>query len=73
MIRKSLYFPFWLIASIIKLVVKLLQLILSFGFGTFKLVINRLFGTLFGALIGFFLGKSHIGVRLFKKKKNTSK
>ena len=69
MIRKTLFFPFWLISGIIKLVFRLAGLVLSFGFGTFRLVINRFFGTLFGALIGFFLGKKHIGVRLFKRKK----
>lgn len=69
MIRKTLYLPFLLISAIIKLIVKVIQLILSFGFGTFRLVINRLFGTFFGALIGFFLGRKHIGIKLFNKKK----
>ncbi|MBN1578259.1 MAG: hypothetical protein JW913_16990 [Chitinispirillaceae bacterium] len=69
MIRKMLSFPFWLLSGIIKLTVKLLGVIFSAGSGVIRLVINRLFGGVFGALIGFFLGKGHIGVRLFKRKK----
>jgi hypothetical protein len=69
MISKSLFFPFWLLSSIIKLVVKLVSVIFSLGSGTFKLFISRLFGVIFGALIGFFLGKGHIRIKLFNKKK----
>lgn len=69
MVRKTLFFPFWLVSAILKLVVRLVGVVFSFGFGTIRLVINRLFGTLFGALIGFFLGKNHIGIRFFNKKK----
>jgi ABC-type microcin C transport system permease subunit YejE len=73
MIQKVLFFPVWIVSSIIKLVVKVVGLILSFIFGTVRLVISRLFGTFFGALIGFFLGQKHIGVKLFKKKKKVKK
>ncbi|MBN1306985.1 MAG: hypothetical protein JXA18_03650, partial [Chitinispirillaceae bacterium] len=67
MIRKLLFFPFWLLSGSVKMVVKLLGVLFSAGSGAVRLVINRLFGVVFGALIGFFLGKGHIGIRLFKK------
>jgi hypothetical protein len=69
MVRKTLFFPFWLISGILKLVFRLVGVVFSFGFGTIRLVINRFFGTVFGALIGFFLGKNRIGVRFFTRKK----
>ena len=69
MIRKMLFFPFWLLSGIIKLVARLLGVVFSVGSGTIRLIISRLFGVVFGALIGFFLGKGHIGIKLFKKKK----
>ena len=72
MIRKTLFFPFWLISGVIKLVTKLLGVIFSVGSGTIRMIISRLFGVVFGALIGFFLGKGHIGIKLFKKRRKHS-
>jgi hypothetical protein len=66
---KTLSLPLWLISVLVKLLTRLAGLIFSLGTGTFKLVVNRMFGVIFGALIGFFLGKGHIGIRLFRKRK----
>ena len=72
MIGKALFLPFRLISGIIKLAFRALGVIFSLGSGTMRLVISRIFGVAFGALIGFFLGKGHIGIRLFKKRKTRS-
>ncbi len=72
MIRTLLCLPFRLLSSIVKALFKLAGFVCSLGFGTLKMVINRLFGTFFGALIGFFLGKNHIGIRIFKRKKKAA-
>jgi hypothetical protein len=69
MLGKIVSLPFRLITGVLRLIIAVVKMILSMGFGTFRLVINRVFGTVFGALIGFFLGKSRIGIRLFKRKK----
>ena len=69
MIGKIILLPFRLVSGILGLVLSLVKMVFALGFGTFRLIVNRVFGTLFGALIGFFLGKKHIGVRLFPKKK----
>lgn len=73
MILKMITFPFWLLSTVIKFVFRLLTAVFSMGFGTVRLVINRLFSTVFGALIGFFLGKRHIGIKLFTGKKRNSR
>jgi hypothetical protein len=69
MIRKTLSIPFWLISGSIKLISKLVGTVMALGFGTLRLVINRLFGVFFGAIIGFFLGKKHLRVKIFTGKK----
>jgi len=69
MIRKSLFFPVWMVKTIIGLIISLVKMVLSLGFGTFRMIIGRLFGVFFGALIGFFLGKKHLSVKLFTGKK----
>lgn len=69
MISKIVFLPFRLVAGILRLIAAVVKMILSMGFGTFRLIINRVFGTVFGALIGFFLGKKRIGIRLFSRKK----
>jgi uncharacterized membrane protein required for colicin V production len=69
MVRKALFFPFWFVSVVVKLVAKLAGFIVSLGCGTFKAVIGRLFGVLFGVLIGFFLGKKHLRLKVFTGKK----
>jgi hypothetical protein len=69
MLFKILSLPFLLVSGLIKLLARLIGLVLSLGTGTVRLVANRLFGVIFGALIGFFLGKGHIGIKLFRKRK----
>jgi hypothetical protein len=70
MICKLLSIPFCLISGCIKLIAKVVGTAMSLGFGTFRLIINRLFSVLFGALIGFFLGKKHIKIKFFTGKKH---
>jgi hypothetical protein len=70
MFRKTLSIPLWLLSGIAKLLGRVLGIIFAVGSGTFRLIINRLFGVFFGALIGFFFGKGHIGFRLFRKRKH---
>lgn len=72
MIRKTLFFPFWLLSVIIKLAAGLLGVVFSLGSSAVRLIISRIFGVVFGAMIGFFFGKNHIGFKLFRKKKKSS-
>ena len=69
MLFKMLSVPFMLVSGIFKLLARLVGLVFSLGAGTVKLIVNRMFGVIFGALIGFFLGKGHISIRLFRKRK----
>lgn len=69
MIRKTLSVPFWLISGILKLIARVVGSVLSLGLGTFRLIVSRMFGVLFGVLIGFFLGKKHLRVKLFTGKR----
>ncbi len=72
MIRKTLLFPLWLLSLAIRLFSRLIGMVLSIGLGTLKLFINRLFSGFFGALIGFFFGKRHIGIKVFAKRRKLS-
>ena len=69
MIGKLVVLPLRLVSGILRLVFTVVRMVFSLGFGTFRLVVNRVFGTVFGALIGFFLGKKHIGIKLSSRKK----
>lgn len=69
MIRTLLWLPIRLAAGVVKLAAKLAGFVFSIGAGSIRLVASRLFGVIFGALIGFFLGKGHLRVILFPKKK----
>ncbi|MCX7727078.1 MAG: hypothetical protein N2053_09555 [Chitinispirillaceae bacterium] len=69
MIGKIVFLPVRLIFSLIELIIKIGKGGISFVLSTFRLVISRFFAAVFGALIGFFLGSGHIGIKLFKKRK----
>jgi len=69
MIRTLLWLPLRIASGVIKLAAKLVGFVFSLGTGSIRLIIGRLFGVIFGALIGFFLGKGHLRVILFPKKK----
>ncbi|MDG5815528.1 hypothetical protein QA601_10585 [Chitinispirillales bacterium ANBcel5] len=73
MICKILSLPFWLLSkvlgtfsSVLKLILSLLGKIVAFAF-------NRGTGTVFGALIGLILGRKHVGIKLFNRKKKLLK
>lgn len=69
MILKTLSIPFTLVSGIFRLIARLAGFVFLLGAGTVRLIVNRMFGVIFGALIGFFLGKGHISIRLFRKRK----
>lgn len=69
MIFKTLSIPFRLVAGILRIFARIAGFVLSLGTGTIRLIVNRMFGVIFGALIGFFLGKGHISIKLFRKRK----
>lgn len=73
MLRKTLLLPFWALSNVLKIIVTLIKLIFTIGFGTIRFIASHLFGTVFGALIGFFLGKKHVGVKVFTRKKRAGK
>lgn len=71
MIGKIVFLPFKLLGGVIGVFFKIVKGGVSFLCGTFRLVISRFLAAIFGALIGFFLGRGHIGIRLFKKRKRS--
>lgn len=73
MLRKTLQLPFWALSNVLKIIVTLIKLIFTIGFGTVRFISSHIFGTAFGALIGFFLGKKHLGIKVFTRKKRSGK
>lgn len=69
MIFKTLSIPFRLVAGAFGILVRIAGFAVSLVTGALRLIVNRMFGVIFGALIGFFLGKGHISIRLFRKRK----
>jgi hypothetical protein len=69
MLKKIILLPFSLVTSAVGLVFNIVKLFFSSLFGIGRFVFSRIFGTAFGALVGLFLGGSHIGVKFWKKKK----
>jgi hypothetical protein len=73
MIGRIITLPFWVISKVFGVVTGTLKLILSILSGMFKIFLIHLFGAAIGAIIGFFLGKKHIGVKLWNHKKKHHK
>jgi hypothetical protein len=69
MIGKIITLPFWIISKIVRMAMGTLKIMFSMLSGFLKLFLIHLFGAVIGAIIGFFLGKKHIGVKLWKHKK----
>ncbi len=69
MLIKILLLPFTLVKNVIGLIFKIITLSFSGVFGIFRFIVSRVFGTVFGALIGFVLGTKFIGGRSNSKKK----
>jgi len=73
MLGRIITLPFWIVKSVVGIVFGLVKFVLGAGFGIFRFILNHVFGTILGGLIGFFLGRNHIGIKLFPGKKKRSK
>lgn len=69
MVGKVLLLPFALVKGIVGLVAGVLGFVVRGVAGTLKFVLNHVVGTLFGAVIGFLLGRKHVGIKLFPKRR----
>lgn len=69
MIFKLISLPFKIVAGIISLIFRGTGAVTSLGVGSVRMVLSRIIGVLFGVLIGFFLGKKHLRLKLFTGKK----
>lgn len=70
MIGKILSFPFILVGKVLGLIFGSLRFVFVFILGIIRFLISHVAGTIMGAVIGFFLGRKHVGVKLSSKKKN---
>lgn len=68
MIAKLIMFPFWILSRSAGLVISCVKLIAAIGTGMCRFAFTRVLGSIFGALIGAFLGGSHIRVKIWPKK-----
>lgn len=65
MLKKLLLFPFWLVGKGLGSVIGVVRLFLGLIGGIVRFVFSHLIGTMVGAVIGLFLGRRHVGVKLF--------
>ena len=70
MICKVLALPFRLVMHIPGAVLGIVKMALSAVAGLVSFVISHVTGTVMGALVGFLLGRKHVGIRTASKKKN---
>jgi membrane protein YqaA with SNARE-associated domain len=72
MIGKVVLLPVVLVKGVVGLAVGILGFVMSGLMGVVRFVLNHVLGTLFGAIVGFMLGRKHVGIKLFpdhRKKK----
>jgi hypothetical protein len=69
MLGKLITLPLWLIQKCFGVVFGLIRLVFALVGGIIRFIFSRTLGAIFGGLIGFFLGKNHVGIRLWKRKK----
>jgi hypothetical protein len=69
MILKALLFPFLLVKSCIGWIVLILRFSVSIISKACRFSFGRIWGTVFGALIGALGGRRHLRVKWFPKKK----
>jgi hypothetical protein len=63
MIGKVLLFPFWIVKKIFDSGFGVIRLIIGTVTGIFRFVFSRMLGTALGAIIGFLLGRKHVGMK----------
>jgi len=66
---KLLLFPFWVVQRVIGIIVTCFKLVAALGTGVCRFTFSRVLGTIMGALVGALLGRKHIGIRIFPKKR----
>ena len=69
MLFKILVLPFWVAKKAVGLVGKILKIGISAILGIFHFTGGRVAGAIFGALAGAFLGRKHVGIKIFSKKR----
>jgi hypothetical protein len=73
MIGKIIALPFVIIKNAFGALFWLLRSLFGVIFAVLKFLFGHILGTVFGAIIGFLLGRKHIGVKLFTGKKKKKK
>ncbi len=69
MIFKLLLLPVWVVRSLLSIVSTLLKIVLGTGIRTLRFGLRHAFGAFVGVVAGLILGRRHLKVRLFAKKK----
>ncbi len=69
MLIKIILMPFLLVMKVAGLLFIVAKMGIKLVLGFTRFIISRVFGTVFGAIIGFFLGSRSIGIRIPWKKK----
>ncbi len=65
MIGKIIFLPFWIISRVVGMLWGTIKLVITLFFGVFRFLSSHLFG----AIIGFLLGRKHIGIKIFNHHK----
>lgn len=73
MIGRIICLPFWIISKIAGIIFGSVKLIATIVFGLLRFLGSHLFGAAFGAVIGFLMGRKHVGVKIFNHKKHHEK
>jgi len=68
MLGKIITFPFWIICRILGMFTGILKIAFGILRGIVRFLFSHILGTILGALIGFFLGRKHLGVKVFTHK-----
>jgi hypothetical protein len=69
MIGNIIKLPFWIVGKVLGAASGIIKLSVGIVFGVLKFALNHILGTVFGALAGLFLGRNHVGVKLFNHNK----
>jgi hypothetical protein len=68
MLGKLITLPLWIIQKSFGLIFGIVRLVFALVGGIIRFVFARSLGAVIGGLIGFFLGKNHVGIKFGKKK-----
>lgn len=69
MFGKIIMLPLWLIQKGFGLIFGIIRLIFALIFGVIRFAFSRTLGAIIGGIIGFFMGRNHVGIKLWKHKK----